>query len=49
MRYTCYGCHEHQQARIIAQHRNEGIANIEKCARCHRSAKGEREGENQED
>jgi hypothetical protein len=48
-RYTCYGCHEHQQARIIAQHRNEGIANIEKCARCHRSAKGEREGENQED
>jgi hypothetical protein len=46
--YTCYGCHEHQQARIIAKHREEGITNIQNCVRCHRSAhdkpKGGREG-----
>ena len=41
-RYTCYGCHEHQQARIIAEHREEGINNIENCVRCHGSAHGER-------
>jgi hypothetical protein len=50
-RYTCYGCHEHQQAKIIAAHREEGMINIEKCARCHRRAEGEveREGEGRED
>lgn len=48
-RYTCYGCHEHQPARIIAKHREEGIANIENCVRCHRSAAGEPgEGEGRE-
>jgi hypothetical protein len=40
-RYTCYGCHEHQPAQILALHRNEGIANINDCARCHRSGEGE--------
>lgn len=43
--YTCYGCHEHQQARIIAEHREEGITNLDNCVRCHRSARGEPEGE----
>lgn len=43
--YTCYGCHEHQQARIIAEHREEGITNIQNCVRCHRSAHGEAGGE----
>ncbi len=43
--YTCYGCHEHQQARIIAKHREEGITNVQNCVRCHRSAHGEPEGE----
>ena len=43
--YTCYGCHEHQQARIIAEHREEGITNIENCVNCHRSAHGEAKGE----
>lgn len=42
--YTCFGCHEHQQARIIAEHREEGITNIENCVRCHRSVHGEAEG-----
>lgn len=45
-RYTCYGCHEHQPARVLAEHREEGVrGNIDNCARCHRSAEGEREGE----
>lgn len=44
-RYTCYGCHEHQQANIIAEHREEGITRIDNCVRCHRSAHGEAEGD----
>jgi hypothetical protein len=40
-RYTCYGCHEHQSARIAALHREEGIANFKDCARCHASGEGE--------
>ncbi len=48
-RYTCYGCHEHQPAQIIAEHREEGIGNIENCVRCHRSADEESsEGEGRE-
>lgn len=39
--YTCYGCHEHQKARIEAEHLEEGIRNIQNCARCHRSAEDE--------
>lgn len=44
-RYTCYGCHEHREARIIAEHREEGITRIDNCVRCHRSAHGEGAGE----
>jgi hypothetical protein len=40
-RSTCYGCHEHQPAQMIAEHAKEGIRNIENCVRCHRSAEGE--------
>lgn len=36
--YTCYGCHEHTPARIRAEHRDEGIRNVENCVECHRSA-----------
>ena len=44
-RYTCYGCHEHKPAATLAEHREEGVrGNIDNCARCHRSAEGEREG-----
>lgn len=39
--YTCYGCHEHQKARIEAEHREHGIRDIENCVRCHRGADGE--------
>ncbi len=43
--YTCFGCHEHQPAQIIAEHREEGVSNIDNCVRCHRSAQGEADGE----
>lgn len=49
--YTCYGCHAHSESRIIAEHNEEGIYNISKCASCHKSGNGhdiqnrERDGE----
>lgn len=42
-RYTCYGCHEHQPAQVRAEHLEEGIRDIESCAKCHRSAGEESE------
>jgi hypothetical protein len=35
--YTCYGCHEHQEAEILGKHLEEGISQIElpECVRCH--------------
>jgi hypothetical protein len=35
--YTCYGCHEHQQAETEREHAEEGIsrAELSDCARCH--------------
>jgi len=39
--YTCYGCHEHTPAKIMAEHQKEGIRDFENCAECHRSAKDE--------
>lgn len=36
--YTCYGCHEHSESRMISKHSEEGIYNISKCASCHKSA-----------
>lgn len=47
--FTCYGCHAHQPGQIEAEHREEGIRNIQNCVRCHRSADGEPgEGRGQE-
>jgi hypothetical protein len=39
--YTCYGCHEHNPARIRAIHAEEGIRNLDNCVACHRNARGE--------
>lgn len=39
--FTCYGCHEHQKARTEAEHREEGIRDIDNCVRCHRNADDE--------
>ncbi len=35
-RYTCYGCHEHSQAKVRSKHLKEGIQNFENCVECHR-------------
>jgi hypothetical protein len=35
--YTCYGCHEHTEGKMIQEHREEGINDISKCADCHKS------------
>jgi hypothetical protein len=43
--YTCYGCHEHQQASIVARHREEGITNIQDCVRCHPTGREEEGGD----
>ncbi|HJV62366.1 MAG TPA: cytochrome c3 family protein [Albitalea sp.] len=42
-RYTCYGCHEHSQAKVRAEHVEEGIANFENCVECHRDPRAEPE------
>ena len=36
--YTCYGCHEHSEAGMLAEHSEEGISNIRDCVSCHKSA-----------
>lgn len=35
--FTCFGCHEHSEQKIIAEHNEEGIYNITNCASCHKS------------
>lgn len=43
--YTCYGCHEHTPANMLAEHRKEGVVeDLQNCVRCHRSANGKPEG-----
>ena len=45
--YTCYGCHEHSESRVLTKHREEGIGDLRDCIRCHRSPdehEGGREG-----
>ena len=42
-RYTCYGCHEHSQAKVRAEHVEEGIPNFENCVECHRDPRVEPE------
>jgi hypothetical protein len=40
-RTTCYGCHEHTPAKMRAEHAEEGIRDLENCAKCHRNANKE--------
>ena len=35
--YTCYGCHEHSLNKIMSEHNEEGITNLNDCAECHKS------------
>jgi len=37
-KYTCYGCHEHSEAKIRSEHLEEGIRNFQDCVLCHKSA-----------
>jgi hypothetical protein len=43
-RYTCFGCHEHQESQLRSRHQREGIRDFENCVACHRSAEGEHGG-----
>lgn len=36
--YTCFGCHEHSENNIRAEHSEEGITNTTDCVRCHASS-----------
>lgn len=40
-RYTCYGCHEHSQAKVRAEHLEEGIRDFQDCVECHRDPRVE--------
>jgi hypothetical protein len=42
-RYTCYGCHEHSEAKIRAEHLKEGIRDFQDCVECHRDPRVEPE------
>ncbi|MFZ5856906.1 MAG: cytochrome c3 family protein [Chloroflexota bacterium] len=33
--YTCYGCHEHNEAEVRSEHLDEGISNFQNCMECH--------------
>lgn len=33
--YTCYGCHEHNEANVASEHREEGIRDFQNCMECH--------------
>jgi Cytochrome c3/Doubled CXXCH motif (Paired_CXXCH_1) len=36
--YSCYGCHEHSENKLIQEHREEGVLNISDCVSCHKNA-----------
>jgi hypothetical protein len=44
--YTCYGCHEHEPAKIEEKHREEGISmeELSKCITCHPTGREDEEG-----
>jgi hypothetical protein len=33
--YTCYGCHEHSEARVLGQHEGRPLSELDDCVRCH--------------
>jgi hypothetical protein len=33
--YTCYGCHEHNEAEIVERHLDKAIPNFQNCMECH--------------
>lgn len=47
--YTCYGCHEHKEARVRSEHLEEGISNFENCVECHPTGREHEGGEDHDD
>ncbi len=47
--YTCYGCHEHNEADVRSEHLEEGIANFQNCMECHPTGREHESGERDED
>jgi hypothetical protein len=53
--YTCYGCHEHQEARIARKHPKLNAIQLQNCVKCHPTGReserrgGERERERDEE
>ena len=45
--YTCYGCHEHSEQNIIAEHTEHGNRNISNCISCHKSGSEHEGGEHE--
>jgi hypothetical protein len=52
--YTCYGCHEHQEARIVRKHPKLNAMQLQNCVKCHPTGRenerrGDREREEEQD
>ncbi|HLW65085.1 MAG TPA: hypothetical protein VKS79_07150 [Gemmataceae bacterium] len=53
--YTCYGCHEHEEARIARKHPKLNAMQLQNCVKCHPTGRenerrgGERERERERD
>jgi hypothetical protein len=43
--YTCYGCHEHEEAKVREKHVDEGINNFQNCMECHPTGDEHKGGE----
>jgi hypothetical protein len=38
--YSCYGCHEHTVANVLAEHRGKTVAQLADCVKCHKGGRG---------
>jgi hypothetical protein len=43
--YTCYGCHEHNEAEVRNEHVEEGISDFQNCMECHPTGEEHEGGE----
>ena len=39
--YTCYGCHEHTPAGVLAEHEGRPLSELKDCIQCHEGGRGE--------
>jgi hypothetical protein len=37
--YTCYGCHEHTRANVLAEHEGRSLAALRDCVECHQGGR----------